>query len=120
MQQYKYIDISFEDVITHIHEKTNRIEASFSSKLLATITPDNPVWDKNVLTQLSINHPQYYQKDRLETTIKTYYDIEKWYASYLKTQNAQDIIDQFDILIPNILTNVKKIDLVLWSMGVKT
>jgi len=113
-------NIKFIDVISYIYSKTGRIEPSFSSKMLATINANAPVWDSHVLSQLSIKPPVYSHTNRLQATIDTYNVLEKWYTDYLQTQNANDIISCFDTLIQsNNLTNVKKIDLVLWCMGLK-
>jgi len=120
MQAYKNDDISFEDVLTYMHKHTGQIHASFSSKLLATINPNMPVWDSHVLSQLGIKSPGYYKKDRFAATVKTYEVLKGWYESYLKTQNARDVIDTFNTIYPTFLiTDTKKIDLALWSLGVK-
>jgi len=112
--------LKFTDVISYIYSETRRIEPSFSSKMLATINANAPVWDSHVLSQLSIKPPTYSHANRLQSTIDTYSLLEKWYNDYLQTQNAGDIISCFDTLIQcNNLTNVKKIDLVLWCMGPK-
>ena len=120
MQRHKSDSIEFKDVLIYMFEKTGKFEPSFSSKLLATINPDMPVWDGNVLSQLSIKAPQCDKKDRLEATIEKYTDLGKWYDTYLKTKNSQDVVDRFDKLFPNTqITDLKKIDLALWSMGLK-
>ena len=114
------IKLTFGDVLAHIHSKTNRLEPSFSSKLLATINPNAPVWDSHVLSQLSIEPPHYKDDNRLQAIIETYSDVEKRYDNYMTTQNAKEAITRFDKLIPNTqITDIKKIDLVLWSMGKK-
>jgi hypothetical protein len=121
MEKRKSSVLTFKDVLKYLFRLTARIEPSFSSKLLATINPDMPVWDSHVLSRLAIVRPQYRKNDKqkqLIETIETYLIIENWYRNYLKTQNANDVIGSFDEIIPNTsITNVKKIDLVLWSMG---
>ena len=124
MEEHKSCLITFEDVLMYLYNSTSRVEASFSSKMLATINPNMPIWDTNVLSQLSITPPRYNQKDRLKQlkeAVKKYAIIEDWYINYLKTQNAKDVLDVFDEMFPNIqMTDVKKIDWALWSMGEKT
>jgi len=118
MEQHKKDIVAFDDVISHIYKETNRYEASFSSKLLATINPDMPVWDSLVLEQLSSTASLYSKKGRLPKTIFLYKEIVSWYANFLETQNADDIICIFDELYPDSnLTSVKKIDFVLWGLG---
>jgi hypothetical protein len=113
-------NIRFENVISYLYKETGKMEASFSSKLLATINVNAPVWDSHVLSQLSIERPTQYQEKRLQAYIGTYSVLEKWYYDYLQTQNAKELISCFDTHIKNKqLTNVKKVDLVLWCMGPK-
>ena len=45
MQEMRSKDVSFGDILTSINKETGRIEASFSSKLLATINPNYLIWD---------------------------------------------------------------------------
>lgn len=40
---------TFESILTYLYECTGNIEPSFSSKMLATIFPDKPIWDRYVL-----------------------------------------------------------------------
>jgi len=117
---HKSIDVKFENVLMYLHTSTLRYEPSFSSKLLATINPNMPIWDANVLSNLSIKPPGYSQKNRLNAIIKTYRSLGNWHSKYLNTQNAIDVMDVFDKIYPGIrITNVKKIDFVLWSLGYK-
>jgi hypothetical protein len=121
MESEKYSTVTFENILSHLHESISRHEPSFSSKLLATINPDKPVWDVNVLSNLSIIPPKSYIKNRLAEIVKTYHMIESWFDNYLKTQNARDVIGLFDELYPNTkITDVKKIDFALWSLGEKS
>lgn len=90
------------------------------NKFLATINPDTPVWDKNVLSNLSIKTPGNWCKNRVKKIVETYSILENWYTDYIETQNAKDVIYLFDEVFPNTqVTNIKKIDLALWSMGQK-
>ena len=119
-QQKNNLHITFEDILTYIYKNTGRCEASFSSKLLATINPYKVVWDKNVLSNLFINAPYSNCKNRIEKIISTYNELNSWYEHFLTTQNANDIIKLFDSLFPQYssITNIKKIDLAIWSLGV--
>ena len=120
MEKHKQSEITFDAVLKYIYDETKRIEASFSSKLLATINPDMPVWDVNVLSNLGITAPRYKQQDRYNKTVDTYIKLQAWYGSYLDTHNARDAIEIFDRIYPDTeITAVKKIDLILWSLGEK-
>ncbi len=62
LQECKKGDDSFEVILSTLHKKTSRLEASFASKLKATITPEMPVIDSVVLKNLRLKLPYSYQK----------------------------------------------------------
>lgn len=45
---------SFEQIITELYRLTGNVEASFSSKMLATIDASKPIWDQYVLQNLGL------------------------------------------------------------------
>ena len=105
-------DLSFEDIVTYLYQETGSIHASFSSKLLATVNPDMPIWDKFVLQNLGLRTPYSYEKDRLQKTIQMYQKICDWY----KTGEAIKKLAVFNQQFPGTnITDVKKIDFILWS-----
>ena len=104
--------LTFEDIVTHLYKETNSIHASFSSKLLATINADMPIWDKFVLQNLGLRPPYYYEKDRHQKTIQLYHQICNWYQS----EQAKEKLELFNEMFPNTdISDVKKIDFVLWA-----
>ena len=52
LEQQKKCPQSFVDVLTALHSRTGRVEASFVSKLIATANPDQSVIDNFLLMQL--------------------------------------------------------------------
>ena len=109
---------TFEEIVTALYDKTGRVEASFASKMLATLDADKPIWDKYALINLGIAVPDK-NKDAPLTGIADAYDqIEGWYASYLTTPNARRCVRSFDRLMPDYswISATKKIDFYLWSM----
>ena len=75
-------DLKFEDIITNLYKNTNQIEASFSSKLLATINPNMPIWDQYVLLNLNLQLIGKTKDERLINAISLYSDIIKWYKDF--------------------------------------
>ena len=45
---------SFDYIIRYMYERTGNIEASFSSKMLATLCPSEPIWDRYVIENLGL------------------------------------------------------------------
>ena len=114
--------LAFRDVLTYMSNTTGRVEASFSSKIVATINPNMPVWDSNVLSNLLISTPQGNFQDKIEQSVKIYDELCNYYDKFMITDNAKDIVKTFDNLFPqyNSITNIKKVDLAIWSLGVKS
>ncbi len=110
--------ITFEQALLFFYKKLQRLEPSFSSKIVATIRPDYPVWDSEVLTRLGLKTPGYNldKKTRLGKMVETYEIIVNWYSDFLNTEQASMMIKAFDegIGISDI-TDIKKIDLILWQ-----
>ena len=105
-------DLTFEDIVTHLYQKTGSIHASFSSKLLATVNPDMPIWDEFVLQNLGLRTPYHYEKNRLQKTVQLYQRICDWYQS----SEATEKLNEFNRRFPNVdISDVKKIDFILWA-----
>lgn len=108
---------SFADVIGCLYVETGNIEASFSSKMLATIDPNKPIWDQYVLQNLGLKLKGKNPQERVENAILTYEKIETWYREYLATDEARKNIAEFDRWLPSYswIPEIKKIDYLLWS-----
>ena len=109
---------TFTSILTYLFEHTGNIEPSFSSKMLATIFPDKPIWDRYVVQNLSMELVGKTKQERLENAIILYEDMEKWYADFLKTDKAKECIEIFDRVMPDYkqISSIKKIDSILWSI----
>jgi len=108
---------SFADVIGCLYVETGNIEASFSSKMIATIDPDKPIWDQYVLQNLGLELKGKNPRERVENAILIYDRIETWYKDYLATEEARRNITEFDKWLPSYswIPEIKKIDYLLWS-----
>ena len=116
MEKQKTKEVIFEEILRYFHTSFGRIEASFSSKLMATINPDKPVWDEFVLKNLGITKPATYSKNRIEKTVDVYKRIEHFYDEFLQTMECQELVAKFDIHFLNTkITKTKMVDLLLWQ-----
>lgn len=117
MEKSKNQDICFEEVVYHFNNKFHRIEASFSSKLAATINPNLPIWDSVVMKNLALKKPPNAHKDRLKETVEIYKKICTWYKDFLVTHDARTMVSMFNEKYPYAqITDVKKIDFILWQI----
>ena len=110
-------DLSFEDVLREMHGRTGNVEASFMSKMIATLDPNRPIWDSIVLEKLGLKLRGTTAQAKLANAVGVYESIVGWYADYLATEDAARNIALFDELLPDYawLTPVKKADFLLWS-----
>ena len=117
-EQVKTGTPTFASILTYMYEFTGNIEPSFSSKMLATIFPEKPIWDKYVLQNLNMELVGTTKQKRLDNAIALYADIEKWYDTFLGTNKAKECIEVFDNVIPDYqhISSIKKIDSILWSV----
>lgn len=111
-------DLTFKEVINYIYEKTGSIEPSFSSKLLATVNPEMPIWDKNVLKYLKFKHRVQKGTNQIDDVINIY---NKICLEYRKMLTDQRVIDQIEFLRKLIgsdnITDTKMLDFVIWTLG---
>lgn len=109
---------TFTSILIHLYECTGNIEPSFSSKMLATIFPDKPIWDRYVVQNLNMELKGRTKRERLENAMVLYTDIERWYADFLQTDKAKECIEVFDHVMPDYkhISSIKKIDSILWSI----
>lgn len=70
---------TFKTIITYLYECTGNIEPSFSSKMLATIFQEKPIWDRYVVQNLDLQLTGATKKDKLRNAIILYEDMpSKW------------------------------------------
>lgn len=120
MEKCKNKPMEFRDVLETIYLENQRIEASFSSKLLATINTSMPIWDVFVLENLKLKKPAQYSKTRIEDSVKLYNRIVEWYDDITHSFSGKQLIDIFDEEYPDSnISNVKKIDFILWQIRKK-
>lgn len=111
-QQKNNRQLAFHQILTQLYEVTGILTPSFSSKLLATVRPEMPVWDRFVLKNLGLQAPYYYDKNRVAKMETLYEAICDWY----QTNEATEKLNFFNAHFPNVsLTDTKKIDLILWQ-----
>lgn len=119
---YKYFEecknrnITFSEILKYLSEKFGRIEASFSSKLLATINPNKPVWDKYVLKNFKLKKTKNSDINKIENAVNLYDELKEKYRMFMKTEEANYLIKMFNNRFPHAkITDIKKIDLILWQ-----
>jgi hypothetical protein len=120
MEKSKGGDVAFSEALRTIHRSTGRIEASFTSKLVATLDASKPVLDKFVLGHFRLRLPAWSLADREDATIEVYDRLRLEYDRLTASPEGLKIRDMFDEMYPDAqITDIKKIDLVLWQIRPK-
>lgn len=108
--------VSFAQVLNALHQVTDRYEASFASKLVATLRPEMPVIDSVVLRNLGLAVPRYGIRDRAARLDDLYETLVSWFNTFLATANGYYLVKRFREEYPYAkITEVKMLDLVLWQ-----
>lgn len=123
LEEQRDKNYSFETILRKLFCINNTIEASFASKLVATIDPNKPIWDKYVLQNLGFK--QEWEKlrsadtqRRIEAAVNIYNKIIEWYESFIESDDGKECLNIFNAIFPSYidkLTDVKKIDFLLWG-----
>ncbi len=130
MKKSRKGSINFLDALSEMYKNTrpHHIEASFVSKMLATIDPKRPVIDKYVLLCFDLRLPSNYkrkdvsvrqfQMDRIKLTVGVYNDLVARYKKLLKFKLGKKICNKFDKKYPESkgISDLKKVDFVLWQI----
>ena len=126
-------ELSFENIlratstIPHKVKKTpsnngfaTSIEPSFASKMLATLKPDHPIWDSQVVRTLNITvDPSLSGEEKIQSYVHAYEQLTLEIRNFIQTKEGNACIKQFDITFPNLkyISPFKKIDYYLWNIG---
>jgi hypothetical protein len=107
----------FEETLDHFRATLGRYEPSFSSKLVATLDPNEPVWDQYVIQNTGQKAPYYSDSRKAEKAKVLFRRIREWYKQHMASPEGLLKIAVFDEMIPECdqITDIKKIDFVLWQ-----
>lgn len=109
-------NVKFEEILEYLYKETGNIEASFSSKMLATINSNMPIWDQYVLKNLNMKVLGKNKQEKLDDTINTYYKIIKIENQKLEQQDIIQAIKEFKQEFKEYeLTDIKILDYILWN-----
>lgn len=116
MEKSKLRPIIFDEALAVIREQTGRLEASFASKLVATIDTTKPIIDQFVLRNFGLKLPPAYRKEREYIVRQIYKDLCLKYEEILDSEAGRRILREFVRYYPWAeISDIKKIDFVLWQ-----
>jgi hypothetical protein len=117
MHQTQIQGHDFSKVFTALYQSTGRYEASFASKLLATLDTTQPVIDSVVLKNLRCKLPAASSPHRARDIVALHGDLKQNVQSFLSTVEGRALVAQFKASYPvHAISEEKMVDLVLWQM----
>ena len=106
--------ISFKDCFEKLTTIGNRKELTFSSRLLHTLDPQYPIWDKIVAEDHFRMKRPIAGKAPAENYTKRYGEYVDRYYDYMKSEEGIYLIRLFDERFPKEkISDVKKLDFIL-------
>lgn len=116
MGRTKVEGLQFRDVLLEIRRVTSQYEASFASKLVATLDPLKPMIDAFVLKNVGLRLPSYAADDRADRICEVYAELIAGFSAFLAGDDGKYLVSAFSRTYPRTeITEVKKLDLVLWQ-----
>jgi len=123
IEYYTYLESNkrgkpkFDTVLDHLFLTLGKYEPSFSSKLVATLNPHEPIWDRFVIKNIGEVEPLYTDKNRVAKAKIVYKRIQDWYSKYIVSPEGKLAITTFNRLVAEheSITDVKKVDFILWQ-----
>jgi hypothetical protein len=117
LQSRKTSSVTFAEALRSLRDTTGKVEASFASKLVATIDPTQPVIDSIVFKNLGLTLPPRSAADRLEQLERMYALLSNWYREQVVSSGGRELIRLFRAAYPQAaVTDTKALDLVLWQI----
>ncbi len=116
LEERKRLPVAFGSVLRDLHAATGRVEASFASKLAATIDPSLPVIDSVVLRNLGLRLPKSSDPGRLEGIVHLHAALHGIMSGYLTSPAGEGLVAKFMAAYPNAcISPMKMLDLILWQ-----
>ena len=115
-QQKKFARGSFLEVLEEIEKQKEKVEASFASKLVATVDPHQPIIDSVVLANVGARLPHSKMPNRVQVIGTMHKQLAACYGTYLKSQDGRFLVKNFKSYYPKArISEVKMLDLVIWQ-----
>jgi hypothetical protein len=120
LENFKGAAVGFADVFDALYRATGRYEASFASKLLASLNPDMPVIDSIVLGNLKLRLPAANSKNRVSRIYQLHAKFLTCFTDYLAMEDGKYLVTRFREIYPGIdVAEIKMLDFVLWQTRAK-
>jgi len=112
----RYAPMVFSDALDELHNRTRCVEASFASKLVASVNTDLPVIDKYVLLNAGLRLPYPSHSARIAEIKRLYAKLDSMMRSFLGTPDGRHLVAEFGVRYSTtLISEIKMLDFVLWQ-----
>lgn len=111
---------SFAHILKTLFKRTNKVEASFASKLAAILDPNLPIIDRHVLSYIGEKLPPAQREagERIAHIIKLHARMGREFRAFLGTPPGKYLLKKFKSEHPERrISAMKALDFVLWLSG---
>lgn len=116
MERSKTRPTTFAEALMSLAADSGRVEASFASKLVATLDPSQPIIDQHVLRNFGLRMPYAQEANRLDKVIELHAELQRRYDRMLGSDVGRAICERFRLRFPAAdIGDLKRVDLVLWQ-----
>ena len=108
---------SLETTLQTLHAHTGERHLSFGTKMLATITDDAVIFDRNVAGHFGVPSTPLPRQDWLSEAVRRYEEIRRGIQAFTQTPEWQQVRALFDDRFPKAahLSEIRKADLIIWA-----
>lgn len=126
IKRMKNIDdlrVTLDELLNDTKNITEKYQYSFISKMIHTMNPKFPIYDKYIRIALKLKDPSLEREEkRLDIFWKTYKEIWDIYMYILENECLDDIIEKLSIKrdiseLVKTLNWIKILDFLFWSLG---
>lgn len=111
--------LSFGRVLETLHREHGHVEPSFSSKLVATVNPDMPVYDRFVRENLELKVPtrSLSAVERIAGFENLHHELQERMGALVRRAEFRTLRAAFDEKFPGAvdITDIKVLDFFLWQ-----
>jgi len=108
---------SLKTTLQNLYAHTGERHLSFGTKMLATITDDVVIFDRNVADHFGVPSTPLPPPDWLSEALRRYEEIRRGIQAFTQTPEWQQMRALFDHKFPEAahLSEIRKADLIIWA-----
>lgn len=113
------INVLIEKLLNALKPFREKLEFSYTTKMIHTINNKYPIYDSYVRNALGLKPPyQSDEKKRKEHYLNNFHKITEIYTYIIRNKSLRDVVNEFSIHrdISN-LNDIKILDFIFWSTG---